>query len=87
MEKNLILTCAFKSLVTPNTFVSYKTLCISYKKKLASFQLCSVNFNALVSYFRYFRLAIVITNGFSVSSDYGVAKLRKISKTVLLRDF
>ena len=26
IEKLLILTCAFKSLVTPVTFVSYKTL-------------------------------------------------------------
>ena len=48
-RKTLILTCAFKGLVTPVTF-DY----VSYKKKLLSFQLSSANLNAVVFCFRFF---------------------------------
>ena len=51
-RKLLILTCAFKSLVTFVTVASYKRLCIIQKRNCL--QLSSANVNGVVSCFRFF---------------------------------
>ena len=51
-SKLLILTCAFKSLVTFVTVASYKRLCIIQKRNCL--QLSSANVNGVVSCFRFF---------------------------------